>query len=136
VATKHIPYPSQCPPEGSYAKDGTFYRLGEAQHVVGDKLAAGSWRKPYKVRNSDVYERPDICEAHSLSLFENLEVLLNARKLSNWANKKSVARVGLVKSDGLVLPTSSDLCTGHFEFWPSPIDHFPAAVVVELATAA
>ncbi len=69
--------PPDCPPDGHQDSEGTYYRLCESRHSVGEVPAKGSWRKPYKVKGPH-YGRTDLCEAHAFSIFRDLNVLVAA----------------------------------------------------------
>lgn len=96
---------------------------------MGDTLEAGSWRKPYKTRGPS-QDRHEVCSAHALSLFDNVDRLTEVRKLNPWARTKSVALVELGPGCGKLLETPSDLADGHHDYWPNPLDYYPAGVVV------
>lgn len=130
-----VALPANCPPDGHADSDGTFYRLCEPRHDVGEPTAKGSWRKPYKMKGPH-FGRTDECGAHAYSLFQDLEVLRAARDLNPWAASKAIAEVELTPGMGRILETPSEVAEGHWDWWPTPIDLVPAAVVIEPAIAA
>ena len=128
--TSGVDLPADCPPLGHKAADGTFYRLAEKELQPGDKAGKGSWRKPYKVRGPSL-GKTDVCGAHALSLFKDLEVLREARALSPWAAGKSIAQTVLTPTMGRVLETPSPFAESHHDWWPNPDDFVPDADVIE-----
>ena len=123
--------PAGCPPDGHIEPQGTFYRLAAPRHQPGDPTEDDSWVPPLHTRTSELYESKDACEAFAFSLFDNLQVLLDARDHTPWARRKSIARVDLAPGMGGLVPSESDVGQGHYDWWPEPPDFVPVAETVE-----
>lgn len=111
--------PGACPPAESGPVEGTFYRLAEPHLSIGSTTAKGSWRKPHKVKGPH-FQRVDLCAAHAFSIFKSLEAIQEARKISPWAAKKSLASVDISSDMGNVVETPSDVADTHYDWWSSP----------------
>lgn len=123
-------FPEGCPPDGHQPAEGTYYRLADARHAIGDLTCKGCWRKPYKVRGP-MFGRVDDCHAHAISVFEDLAILRAARELSPWAAKKTIAEIKLMPEMGRTLETESKVAEGHHDWWTTPYELHPSVEVIE-----
>lgn len=126
--------PEGCPPDGSVAADGEFYRLTRRGLEVGATPPVQDWTLPLNNKSSEGFRKFDECDAYSHSVFMDLRDLLNARLSVAWTRKKSIARLALAPAMGRVHQTPSDLGASHHDWWPSTDNLVPTAVVVEGST--
>jgi hypothetical protein len=90
-----------------------------------------SWQRPYERKNGDYWGRDELCEAHALSVFANKDDLDRARGFTPWMRQKSVAQIAITESDGSLKNTPTPEGDSHHDWWTSPYDYIPQAVVVE-----
>lgn len=109
---------------------GAFYRLADKDHAGGDETGPASWLRPYETRGSSLYQQVNDPEAHGLSLYAQLEELERARDITTWLGKKSVAEVKIGREDGKLRHSPIEGGASHFDWWTSPYDLRPSAVVI------
>jgi hypothetical protein len=124
------PFPEGCPPPAASPIPGTFYRLADKKHGVGAATGPSSWLRPYETHGSPYYKQVEDPEAHGLSLYAQLDELERARDIATWLGKKSVAEVTIGHDDGDLRHSPIDGGASHFDWWTSPYDLQPSAVVV------
>lgn len=125
-----VEFPPECPPAEAAPKPGTYYRLAQRTLMVGDETTAASWLRPYETRGTEFYKKPDLPEAHGLSIFASLDDVHAAAEFSSWVRSKSVAEITISGSDGDLLHTPVELGESHHDWWTNPYDLAPVGVVV------
>lgn len=123
--------PAGCPPEGNSPAEGVYYRLTAGDLQKGEQPPNSDWVLPVNKKKGDCAGRVDKCSCYAHSVFTSIDVLRRAREFSPWVRKKSIARVELSPSDGVVLETPSEIGEGHHDWWPSYDGSPISAVVVE-----
>ena len=129
------PFPEGCPPEGAQPMEGTFYRLANKALDVGEPTDEASWLRPYQTRGTPYYKKPELPEAHGLSLFADLDDLHRALAFSPGMRKKSVAEVTITTNDGDLLHSPIEGGKTHHDWWTAPYDLIPKARVIEAGGA-
>lgn len=110
--------------------DGTFYVYSEANLHRGQLTGPMTWQRPYEKSKGELYNRRDLCDAHALSVFADLEDVNEARRLTPWIRRKSVAAVTVAASDGRLKNTPTDGGRSHHDWWTNPVDLIPSATVI------
>jgi len=110
---------------------GTFYRLGERSASLQASTGPDTWLRPFETRGSSLYKKPDLCEAHGLSVYQSWEEVSRARDIVPWMARKSVAAVTVTEDDGVMRHTPTPEGDSHHDWWTNPLGLIPAAIVVE-----
>jgi hypothetical protein len=134
VSGTELSLPNDCPPTSSRPPAGTYYRLVGGHLRVGESVPAEDWTLPLRKRKGECAERADrydVCECFAHSIFADANDLMEGRKTSSWARGKAIAQVELCHDMGRIEPTYADLGSSHHEWWPSPLDLIPQAVVMQ-----
>ena len=124
----NVGLPKDCPPEEAKPKPGTYYRLAEKHHQPGEVAAKGSWLRPY--RRGRWKGRLELCEAHALSVMDDLKDARQFREINPWAGAQALARVEIGPDDGRLLQTPEEDCDSHHDWWTNPADLYPANNIV------
>lgn len=103
---------------------------GKSLHV-GETPGAESWLRPYETRGTGFYKHPELCEAHGLSIFASKSDLDTFRDFNPQLRKKSIARVDITASDGVVLPLPVQYGDSHHDWWTDPVGLLPNSTVIE-----
>ena len=127
-----LPFPPECPPDDAAPKPGKYYRLAQRGLAVGAETTDLTWRRPYETRGGDLYRKPELVEAHGISVFGEVEELRGAVHFTPWMRGKSVAEVTIAESDGHLLNTPTLQGDSHHDWWTKPHDLAPVGVVVEV----
>ncbi len=110
---------------------GVYYRLANRRHEVGDLTEHDSWLRPYETKSGALYGRPELCDAHGLSLFADLGDLSEARDIVPQMRRKPVASVQIHHRNGVLKHSP---LTGHgdshHDWWTDPFDLIPQAEVI------
>lgn len=125
-----VEFPPQCPPAEATPKPGTYYRLSSRSLKLGDATTPASWMRPHETRGSLYYKQPDVCAAHGLSLFADLDDVHAAAELSSWVRGKSVAETTIGEADGVLEHTPTATAKSHHNWWTDPVDRIPDGVIV------
>jgi hypothetical protein len=126
-----IPFPEGCPPEDAEAMSGDFYRLATRSLQEGDPTDDASWLRPYETRGSPFYKMPETPEAHGVSIFAGLDDLHSCLAMVPQLRKKSVARVTIDETQGVLRPSPIEHGATHHDWWTEPYTLIPEAEVIE-----
>lgn len=120
--------PDHCPPGDAKRAAGRFFRLASKDSVVGEAPKPATWNLP--IQNKRKPAEPEECTSYSHSVCPNIEPLRGARALSHWAREKPICEFEIPDGCGFLLATPGDY-EQHHDWWPSPLDYVPNAVVTE-----
>lgn len=126
-----LPFPDGCPPDDAEPREGDFYVLGEKNLQPGDVPGRMTWQRPYEKPRGEYYQQTDDCNAHSLSVFEDLSDIHRAREFSPFFRQKSIAVVGVTTRDGWFKRVPTVEGDSHHNWWTNPYDLIPNARVIE-----
>jgi hypothetical protein len=120
--------PNHCPPGDAKRAAGRFFRLASKDSVLGQAPKPATWNLP--IQNTAKPPDPNECDSYSHSVCSEIEPLRAVRKIANWARSKPICEFVIPDGCGLLLETPADYA-GHHDWWPSPLDFVPDAVVTE-----
>jgi len=104
-------YPPQCPPQAATQASGVVYRF-----IDGRIPSEGDFLSHHE-RQPDKKWEPMECQARGLSILRTLDDCNTMRKGIPALRKKRIAEGTLASTDGLIVPTPSNLCNGHCTWW-------------------
>jgi hypothetical protein len=131
MPTVLLPFPEDCPPSDARAVAGVFYVYAERHLLVDEPTGRMTWQRPYEKRRGDHYGRTDLVEAHGLSVFQELADMHEARRLTPWLRKKSVAAVTISSTSGWLRNSPTPEGASHHDWWTNPYDLIPEGRVIE-----
>lgn len=124
------PFPPGCPPHIAVPMEGEFFRFAAKGLKVGEVTGESSWLRPYD--SSPNYRKKYMLpEAHGLSVFANREDALKARDISPALAKKPLASLEITQNDGVLKHSPSLVGKSHHDWWTSPFDLIPTAIVID-----
>lgn len=129
IAMCQTDLPSHCPPAEAVTAGGMYYRLATRDSVPGEAPKAATWTLPINTKKSSGND-PNACDSYSLSIYEDAEILLAAARLTAWARSKPICELTIPDGCGRLIDSIGDLCEGHYDWWPQPLDFIPEAKVM------
>lgn len=108
-----------------------YYFFASPSLSVGDGVPALVWQLPWQKRNSAYEGRVEEVIAWSHSVFNNAEVLREARGVIASLRKKTIAEIELTSSDGHARDSQSDIGEVHYDWWCVTEDHDHGGCVVD-----
>lgn len=129
VAMSPPELPGHCPPSEASPAGGRFYRLATRDSIPGERPKPATWTLPINTKKSAGTD-PNVCSSFSLSIYSNAETLIAAARLVPWAKGKPICELKIPEGCGRLLETPGDLCEGHHDWWPEPLDFIPEATVM------
>ena len=115
-----------CPHEDAFVPDGekVYYRKLKGNNAIEDSFVA----PPF---NESLIDRADACIQKSLSLFDDIDVLINA-VIKIQSGKKKSKRIAVLKlspSDGMVKQTFGK---NHHSWWRSQLFDVASVTIQEI----
>lgn len=95
---------------------------------MGDETDRRSWVLPYltHAHKNAVHG----CDHFAFSIYETADQLRNIQKIAGWARKKTICKFEIPPGCGELINDLERPESGHHNWWPSPLDYFPKAVVI------